>query len=267
MEYHRQQIFLGNEIFKEISKTISQIEVVPQNVNATVKTGRGLAPSQLKFNTQHLVAGLVADIPLVATYSEKPIRNSKQRSGSEGSASFEVDLVRSSKSFETFTATLDIDDLLSEAGANPFIRKLITRFNLPSAMIRVNVEKPSFAIIASEVLLGEVQKPGLLEESFRKKAIDAGFIIKDDAKEADFTIRINAVASPGNESGQFKNMSLEGLITVETEQGNSIYHRPLSGFHGRHFELKQAGIEAFREAQRKLEITYFREIQEALNRP
>lgn len=266
VEYHGQQIFLGNEIFKQISETITQVEITPQSNITTVKTGRGLIPSQLQFNTQYRVVGSVADIPLVATYSEKPIRNNKQRSDSEGRASFEVDVVRSTKNFETFTATLDVDDLLNEAGADPFIRKLITRFNLPKGVIRVDIEKPSFAIIASEVLLGEVQKPGLLEENFRKKAIDAGFIIKDNAKDADFIVRINAVASPGNDGGQFKNVNLEGLIIVETNQGNSIYHRPLSGFYGRHFDHKQAGLEAFREVQRKLDITYFREIQEALNR-
>lgn len=266
VEFNGQQIFLGNEIFKELSATLSQIEVVAQGDNISVKTGQRVTSDNLQFKTEFRRQGLVSGIPLVASYSERPIRNNKQRSSTAGLATFEIDLVRSIKSSETFTATFDIDDVLAEAGADPFIRKLVGRFTLPQGVIRLNISKPSFAIISREILLGEVLQPGYIEESFRKKAVEAGYVIKGEPSSADYTVRISAIANRRDDSGQFKNVSIEGVLSVEDSNGKSIYHLPLSGFSGRHFEHKQAGKEAFKEAQRRFEVTYFREIQEAISR-
>jgi hypothetical protein len=266
VDFNGQQIFLGNEIFKEISNTIASIDIRPVDDRVAVKSGNGLASSQLQFESQYRSKGSVADIPLVARYSEKPIRNNKQRTNTSGIAAFEVDIVRSAKSFESFTATLDFDELLSEAGADPYIRKLVTRFSLPQSSIRISIEKPIFAIISNEVILGEGVNPGILEESFKKKAIEAGYLVKNDPEGADYILRITAVVSPREESGQFKNVSLEGTLSVESASGNQIYHKSLEGFKGRHFEYRKAGEDAFIEARRRLEITYFREINDAIGR-
>ena len=266
VDFQGSQIFLGNEIFKELSATIAAIELMPINRAIDIKTGSPVSSSLLKFEARHRETGIIAELPLVVNYSEKPIRNNRQRTGSNGLASFDVDVVRSNKSFETFTATIDLDDILAEAGSDPFIRRLVTRFNLPQGAIRINIEKPVFFVISSEVNLGEVLQPGFLEESFKKKAIEAGYLVKDDVEEADYIVRISAATSDRGVSGQFKNVSLEGVIRVETKAGNQLYHKPLEGFRGRHLEMKQAGEEAFREARRRLEITFFREIHEAINR-
>ena len=113
-------------------------------------------------------------------------------------------------------------------------------------------------------MLGEKQTPGILEKSFRQKAIDAGFIIKAD--DADYMVRIVAVASPGNDSGQFKTVKLDGQISVETSGGQKIYQQNLEGFMGRHFDYKQAADDDFSEARRRLENSFFREIEEAVSK-
>lgn len=266
VEYNGNQVYLGNEIFKELSTTIAAIEIVPINLAVSVKAGKGVESSLLRFEARHRETGVIAELPLVVSYSEKPLRNNKQRTASNGLASFDIDRVRSSKSFETLTATIDLEDMLAEAGSDPLTRKLVTRFNLPQGVVRINIEKPVFFIESNEVSLGEVVKPGFLEESFKRKAIENGYLVKDNPSEADYIVKITAVTTSKGEGGQFKNVALEGVISVDSKDGNQIYHKPLDGFQGRHLEYKQASDDAFKEARRRLEISYFREIHEAIGK-
>jgi hypothetical protein len=265
VDYNGSQIFLGNEIFKELSTTFAAIELMPIHAWVNVKTGQSISSNLLKFEARHRQHGIVAELPLVVNYTERPIRNNKQRTSSNGIASFDIDVVRSTKSFETFTASIDMDDILAETGVDPFIRRLITRFNLPQGSIRINIDKPIFAIISNEVNLGEVLKPGILEEGFKQKAIESGFQVKNE-EEADYIVRITAVTSNRGESGQFKNAGLEGFISVKSKEGIQLYHKSFDGITGRHFEFTQAGLDGFREAKRRVEITFFREIQEAISK-
>ena len=264
VDFNNEQIYLGNEIFKELASTINQLEITPVNKNITVKPGSEVPATQLQFMAKFQPAGLVRSIPLLASYSEKPIRNNKQQTSDNGIAEFNIDVVRSKNSVETFSATLNIDDFLSEAGADPLIRKLVKRFRLPSAAMVLNVSKVNLAIIVKETILGEAQIPPLLEESFKRKSIDAGFVTTSDSQNADYIVTIIAVANPLQETGQYKNVSVEGSIEVKNKSGHSIYSKSLEGFNGRHFNYKQAANEAFREVCRKFENSYFREIQEAI---
>jgi hypothetical protein len=266
VEYNGSQIFLGNEIFKELSTTIAAIEIAPIHAWISAKTGQSISSTMLKFEARHKQYGIIAELPLVVNYTERPLRNNKQRTASNGIASFDIDVVRSTKAFETFSASIDTDDILIETGVDPFVRRLITRFNLPQGTIRINIEKPVFAIISNEVNLGEVLKPGILEEGFKQKAIESGYQVKTDAEEADYIVRITAATSNRGVSGQFENVGLEGLISVKTKDGNQLYHKNLEGIIGRHFEHNQAGLEAYREARRRVEVTFFREIHEAINK-
>ncbi|MFP4557456.1 MAG: LPP20 family lipoprotein [Bacteroidales bacterium] len=264
VDFRGEEIFLGNSIFKELSETIASLEIVPVNPLVKVKTGGSISSKLLKYQVNYGEVQGISEIPIAVSYSERPIRNNNKRTNSKGVVAFDIDVVRSSRSFENLTATIDLTDILNEATKDPTIRRLITRFNLPQGNIRINIEKPVIVVISNEVNLGE--PVGYLTESFRNKAIESGYLIKNDKKAADYIIRITAATSKSGETGQFKNVALEGYISLETNEGNQLYHKPLEGFTGRHFEHDEAGKEAFANAKRRLEITYFREIHEAINK-
>lgn len=264
VDFRGEEIYLGNRIFKELSTSIANLEIIPVNPLVKVKTGGRISSKLLKYQVNYESEQGISEIPVAVSYSERPIRNNKKRTNSNGVVAFDIDVVRSTRSFENLTATIDLTDILNEATKDPTIRRLITRFNLPQANIRISIEKPVIVIISNEVNLG---KPvGYLSESFRQKAVDSGYLIKADKKDADYILRITAATSKRGETGQFKNVSLEGYISLETSEGNQLYHKSLEGFTGRHFEHDKAGQEAFTDARRKLEISYFREIHEAINK-
>ena len=266
VEFRGSQIYLGNEIFKEFSATLSGLEIIPLNGEVNVKTGHGISASALQFQARFRAFGNISELPLAVSYSEKPIRNNKKRTERNGIASFEIDAVRSTKTHETLTATIDIDEILMEGTSDPVIRRMISRFTLPQGSIRINIEKPIFAIVSNEVNMGEKIIPGILYSSFRRKAIEGGYEIKEKESEADYIVRINVLTKIAGQSGNYKNAVIEGFIKVETPKGNQVYYKSLEGFTGRHFNEKEAGNEALKEVQRRIEVTYFREIHETITK-
>lgn len=260
------EVYLGNEIFKEISYTLSHLDVVADKTQITAKVGQPISPKQLTFNVTFNKSTPVADLPLIAKYSEKPMRNNKRLTNGKGAASFDVDIVRTSKSTETFTARVDLADLLQEAGTDPITRRLLNRFNMPEGTIRINIEKPSIHIFSQESEFDKVAPNTLLALSVKNKAIEMGYKVTYTPKDADFIVRINTSTRVTGMAGQYHKVSLEGTISLENNKGSKLYQKSFEDIEFRHFQKEKAGEQAYKEAQRKIEVSYFREIHEAINR-
>ncbi len=266
IDFRGTQIFLGNEIFQQLSATISSVEIMARNPVVRVKMGQSIPASQLEFEAKSRFAPVVSELPVVASYSEKPIRNNRKRTGSNGLASFDIDNVRSTKSFETLTVTLDVETILAEATSELLIRRLVSNFKPTGTEIRITIEKPTIAIESNETNLGERMAPGYAEEVIKRKAIEAGLIVIFNPGEADYTVQINAATRTAGENGAYKNVTLESTITLVNINGTELYKRNLGGLRGTHFDYQSAGIEAFKEFQRRVDVSVFREILEAINR-
>jgi hypothetical protein len=266
VEIGDRQVQLGNEIFNELSSTISQIEIIPLSDQIDIRAGQAVSPSMLKFNVSSRESGPVADFPLLAAYSERPIRNNRGRSDRDGNVEFGIDGVRSARSFETFTVTADMTAILTEATTDPMIRRLVSRFSIPEGSVRINILKPVIMLVCNEQNIGQELVSGTLRESFRKNAMEAGYLITDNPSGADYIVRITANTLPAGESGVYKNALLSGNISAEDASGNQIFHRELEGFRGSHFEMIRAGEDAFRQAVRRMDSTFFRELDESLKK-
>lgn len=94
-----------------------------------------------------------------------------------------------------------------------------------------------------------------------------GYVIKDKPADADYIVHINTLTRSFGKGDTYKNVALEGHIKVETPEGKRVYYKALEGFSGRHYSEREAGLEAIKEAQRRFEVTYFREICEAISKP
>lgn len=255
---------LGNEIFSEMSYTISQLEISPFKREIEVKTGQEVLPSSLKFKITYHSGIAAPDFPLLANYSGRPIRNNRIRTGRDGTAGFGIERVRSSGNAETLTVKADMESIISEATTDPVIRRLVGRFSVPESGMRINIIKPVIALDIKEELMGVELSGGTIGDSFKKNAVDAGYILDNNSDKPDYVVRITAGTYSAGDSGSYKNVILEGSIFVEAQNGNMIYHRELDGFKGSHFDFDRAGEEAYRQAIRRMNSTYFREIDEVL---
>ncbi len=265
-EFGGRQVQLGTEIFNELSATISQIEIEPETSVITVKTGAEIPSSLLRFMVTQYGGGPVPDFPLTATYTGRPIRNNRTRTARDGSAGFGIDVVRSIDATETFRVEADIEAILEESTRDPVIRRLIRRFGSPGTEVTIRAEPPVIAIISEEKNLGHPVVPGIIGESARKSLIASGYIAADDTSQADYILRINASTTVTGETGSYRNARLTGSLSLEQSGGRVIYRRDLEGFRGSHFSPESAGEEAFRQAARRTESSFAREIDETIKK-
>jgi hypothetical protein len=261
-EVNGRNIQLGVEIFNELSVSISRLRLSPAQNEITVKNGQAIHPAMLEFRVISELTGPVADFPLVAVYSERPIRNNRARTGDEGVARFTVESVRSSKNFESFTVRTDMETILAEATTDPVIRRLVGSFPVPETVTRIFIQKPFLRLDAREGIMGKAIQRGPLEESFRKNALDGGYKLTVNRDDADYTVRIRSNAMSSGETGNLRNMILQGSITIETNNGLLIYQRSLEGFRGSHINADRAAEEAYRQAVNRLNSSFFREMDE-----
>ena len=266
VEFRGRSIQLGNEIFNELSSTLSEIIITPQQPQINIKRGQKISADLLKFRVSNNSGKPVSGFPLLAVFSERPIRNNRVSTDRHGYGRFGIDGVRSSETFETLRVSVDIESVLAETKANPATRRLIRRFSLPGETVRINVLKPVIALNAKEKNLGREITGGNLGNSFRRNAVEAGYIVNSDPEEADFIVIIKANTINAGEKGTYRNVILTGTILVKDSDGNMIYHRELEKFRGSHFDLERAGEDAYQQAAGRMESSFFREIDEAIGK-
>ncbi len=266
VEFRGDNVLLGNHIFNELSNTISRIEITPVHSLLEAKTGSGIPSSRLKFRVTDQSGNPVSNFPLRAEYTERPLRNNTANTGRDGLAEFGIEVVRSVRSFETFTVRADMELIISEATSDPVIRRLSRQLGVPEANVRINILPPVLKVVTKEENTGNLPPQRSLGETFRRLAIDAGYIINHDSADADYIIRIKAFTKSSGETGIYHNALLNGTISVEQPDGNVVYFRELDSFRGSHFEKERAGEEAFIQAGRRIESSYFREIDEIIRK-
>ena len=265
VEYAGKDIQLGIEIVNEIYFILNNIDITPEQPEIMVKRGENISQSLLQFKVKSREGIPLEGFPLVASYSERPLRNNRVRTERTGIGGYSIDAVRSNRSSETFTVMADIENIISEATRDPLTRQLVRRFPAPSAKVAIAVMKPVIHLKSVEENLGKEIPASILGAGFQRNAIASGYIF-DEQYEPDFTVKIITNTISSGASGVYKSVTLKGYVTVENSAGRIIYMRELEGFRGTHFDYERAGEEAYRQASKRMEGTIFREIDDALSK-
>ena len=258
--YQGNDIYLGNELFKELTQALNSIRIVAANQQVKVKQGQQLPLGSTEFKVTGQNGMPLNGISLVGTYTEKPIRNSRVQTDVNGLASFSLDAVRSNKNIETLKATLNLEVIANEASADFIIRKLFTRLQAPEASISISVIKPIFFITSNETNLDKKRSSSVLADALIRQIIASGYSTTDSEANAEYKISIVASTMSKGESGSYKQTSLSGSITVKDNTNAEVYSTPLENITGTHFDYQTAGVEAYKEAAKKVENSIAREI-------
>jgi hypothetical protein len=261
--YNGKEIFLGNEIIQSISSTLNKLSIKGP-YDLSVKMGKPVLQNQLQFSVQFDQQKYPKGIPLKATYTEKPIAQNRAITEANGIAGFGIDAVRSSKSSEKFKVVMDFEPIVSEATTDFTIRKILTRFNVPSFEVSLNIVKPTFCIQAIEKNIGKALNQNSLAEAVKRKLAESSMPIVSKASEADYVISIDASTVQVSESNGYKQAGLSATISVRSTDGLEIYRKSLDRVLGSHFDIEMAGKNAYGEASKKIENTIMREIIEVV---
>jgi len=258
--YQGKEIYLGNEIFNELTQVLSSIRIEATNKQINVKQGQQFPLNLTEFKVTGINGQPLSGVTILASFTEKPLRYNKIQTDVNGSVSIVVDPIKSNRSTQTLKATVNLETIANEASTDFTIRKLFTRFRAPEASILISIIKPVFYITSNETNLEIKLTPPILAESLKRQILDAGFATTDKESDADYTISVTASTKSKGESGTYKQTTLTGSISVKDKSNAEIYSKQLDNITGTHFEYQTAGVEAYKEASKKVEFTIAREI-------
>lgn len=264
VQFQGKEIYLGNEIFKELTQVLSSIRIEATNNQIRIKLGKQLPSNSIEFKVSGQNGQPLNGITLLASYTEKPLRISKVQTDANGLARFTLDAIQSNKNTETLKSTVNLEAIANEATTDFIIRKLFTRFRAPEASITISIIKPVFYFISNETNLDNKLIPSVLAESLKRQILEAGYSTVDKMADADYIISTTASTKNKGESGTYKQTTLTGSISIKDKTNAEIYSKQLDGIIGTHFDYKAAGLEAYKEAAKKVEYTIAREIIEVV---
>lgn len=262
--YKGKEIYLGNEIFREISLALSAIRIEPKNQQVTVQQGKELAPGSLDFKVFANDRKAIPGIPVLASYTEKPIRNNKIKTDGNGIASFLPDVVRSGKNTEQFKISINLEDIASEATNDLFLRRLFIRFPAPESIVVINVVKPTFVMVSNESNLGNLLSPGMISDALKRKLMESGYTFLEKIADADYQIIVTAATQMKGEFSGYKQTILSGSVSVKDKSGAEVYLKQIENIPGAHFDYQNAGLEAYKEVVKKVESSIARELLEGV---
>ncbi len=196
--------------------------------------GQPIPAGSLTYSVTNRIGIPQKGMPLRASYSEKPMLMNKSITGSDGKACFSVDRVSSSRNVEKIAVVLDFNAIVQEATTDFDLRKLLSRFQVPSVETSIRIDKPTFSIVTREMLFDKPAQKNVLAEAIKRKVTDEGFPIAEKTSDADFAITIEASTAKTGESGSYKAGKPFNFDIRYNAQGVEVLppkFRPITGSH------------------------------------
>lgn len=247
-------IALGSELIEQLMTATSKLRIDgPQNVST--KVGATIDPSTLRYSVSY-GGKAQASIPLQAVYTEHPLTSPRATTASNGKASFSTGAIRSAKSTEQLTVSIDMATLVKEATADLTLKRILAKLTAPSHVTTISIQKPSVLV---QITPHNEQHQKLLHTASSKLS-ELGVSPKTEGR-ADYTLLIHSTSSSKRSNNGLWATKLDTKLTLTDEHNAERYAKNLS-INGSHFNPEQAVEAAYNELSKKLSTSTLREIVE-----
>ena len=252
-EFEGTTIYLQNELFNGLQSLLGSItlEAQPGQLNGTV--GRALK-DPLTVKAAYSNGTPISNLPL----SVKFVTGAgdlipEVKTNSDGIAASRVTNLASAAKLKIISVEVMI---ASEVTRNeyPLIYRLLNNINAPSTRIILNVAGIKCYMDVHESVIGEKPAMYYVEPKLKKALTDRGFSFTDSIGNADILIKMEAVAREGAQIYTLYSSFADLSISVTNlESGQEVYKNSFSGIKGIQLDYKKAGIEALKNAGKKVD--------------
>ncbi len=204
----------------------------------------------------------VTGFPILIHYSERAISPSNQITNAEGQVQFSIPKVKSKKSEEVVTVSIDINTLLLESSADYTVRRAILDIPLQTIAIPVYISKPSISFTADERSFNQPMNDGIAQQTFMDLSYAADYPIV--RTNADYQCFITVNTTQENALRGIYNVVLKGQIVLKDKDGNIRYSVQISPIKGTQLSPERASQDAYKNLEKAIKNRYFREIEEAI---
>ncbi|MCK5795524.1 MAG: LPP20 family lipoprotein, partial [Anaerolineales bacterium] len=191
-------VIMSNEVNQFINTLVTDITLSPNQSNVSGKLGKPIS-EKLLIHAKTASGRSIRNLPLRIHFK----RGSGEllesiNTGSRGFAETQVSAITSGQKIQVLEATVDLNDLLSEA-LSPILKSIINSIPLTTARIIIDVSNPTIYLESVEVFNGESLKQLQVEPKLKNHFIQQGFHFVDKPAQADWQMTLTATATQGAE--------------------------------------------------------------------
>lgn len=257
-----QMVNLIQRAYTRSAVLLNSITVEPLQSTITCKLGEPI--SEVVLGCKVLAQSQpIASFPVIMTYSERSVPNANKLTNEQGLTTFSIPSVRSKKSTETIILTLDKNAILLESAVDYVVRRWLLQTPVQEARVVISIIKPSVFIISEEQNLSQMILPLQLAPRLKNLFLNAGYFIATNQEQADYVVNIVTNTSTHSQSRGLYTSILNGQLQLY-KNGQVILGRALNNINGTQLDFEKAGMNAYAEMVRLLEIRYFRELEDVI---
>ncbi len=262
-EYLGQPVDVGNSLFASLNQVISEMDLKPLTDEIFIK--RGQRPGQsLQFVVTYRKQP-VKDIRVIFKYSGGYLANNIGFSDENGKVFADPGRIRSTKSSELLTASIDLSFLAQKATDDLFIRGLLTQQAAKTASIPINIQKPDFSITTNDNFCAAADCDDIIK-LFKKHLLRRAYLF-DTMPATDYRFGLNLKYSPGETAGKLTSVYLSGTLDVSDVKNNLlVWSKNIPAVKGVGKSREEAEKKAFSALLKKLDLIYFGQGIEAVDR-
>lgn len=258
-------IYLGNELFSGLTTTINSIVVTPKVTEIDATNGKPILSNQLNFTFKTSTGYPIQGLPVVFTLGSKPLRNSKTETNTSGKVSYEIHQMNSRLGTGYFIAKLDANKIASQCTADPMLRKMLRKMDMPSGQILIRLKNPIFYIETTERNFGKDMNPKVLKRKMEQLLTNNSFPVVFNREKADFIIEVNTNTSKSKKEGRMHYAILTGEVKVIDANGQLILMKPIENVKGVQLNYNDAGFDAYNNLTNYLNRTFLPKLKETLD--
>jgi hypothetical protein len=259
-KFNGERIDIGNEIYTSVNDILNALEIQAKTSSINVKRGNAFNKSLdylVTYNSKP-----VHGIPVKMKYSGGYLKNDSHVSDMNGLVQLQPEVLNSRNGKGRITAKINLQGLAQKSVDDLFIRGLILKRKMESAITYVIIEAPSIALRIDKNSCTE-NNCNQIKNIFNQNANQFGYEIKT-SESSDYIFELFFGYKQGEHAGGLVSVYISGELTIKDRSNNIIWVKQTENVKGVGNNINQAKNKAFSEFQTALDRKYFKQGIDAL---
>ncbi len=265
-EIDGKNVFLGNLIFTNLSKTIRGLDIKPIKNEVEWIRGSDLPSDLLTFEVRSHTGILLSDVPIFMSLEGIRLMQQEFFTKRNGQVSLNQFIDDTERKTSRLSATLNMVSVINRSTRDPLIGIMANAVRPPEGSLELIFIMPTVYLSGSELYMGQARPNMLVREAFESALFKDNFSISTNSN-ADFYIEISLTAQNGGSVDRFVSVFLNGRIRVTNKQGRLVHEIKIDNVKGVQVNYERAVNDAFDKVSREVERRYFRDIKRAMLSP
>lgn len=257
VDFRDREIYLGNELYSQVSSLLYNLSLQPVQDKISAKIGKSLKnPVRFAayFNTAANEKVPVNDLPLQVNFlkGEGELVESMV-TDDQGIARTTVSRIISSDKMQILEAKVDLLAMTGQDTTSFVFQEILQSLESPATKVILNVSGLTIYIETQEKNFGQDIGLKHIEPELKEALADRGYSFTDDIGGADLYIMLDVDTREGGKAFNMVTAYADLNISVtDMTTGNEVYKNALSKIKGIDLEAQKAGLKSLDNAAAEL---------------